>query len=373
MADRPVRRVERPYNWRPVERPKTRRTVEKPSKGRSRRTTRILLLIPAIIILGIVGSILYVQYKVNQPQNASAGPVLFAVHSGDTDATVASRLAQRGILHDTMLFQLEARLNGLTGKLQVGVYSLRPNMSINSMVAALSSGKIKLISVTIPEGLRPEEIAQILKSKGINGAQFLQAVHRHPRLGFSAGIPPNQDAEGFLFPDTYAVAPGTSGSAFEAQMVAQFARVFTPAMRAVAQSEQRSVFRIVKMASIIEREARFPSDRPKIASVYYNRLHAHYYLQSDPTVQYALGKPGDWWPLIGTSDYQTTNSPYNTFKHLGLPPGPICNPGLASILAALHPAHTSYFYFSGKGNGGHLVFATTYAQFLANVRREEGR
>ncbi|HZT96765.1 MAG TPA: endolytic transglycosylase MltG [Chloroflexota bacterium] len=364
MAERRTGRVERPYNWRRVEKPTSSR--------RSRGSVRLVLAVPGVIILLALAAFGYFQYKVNQPQNASADPVLFAVHTGDTDSSIANRLQRLGLLHDSFFFSLEARLDGMGAKLQVGVFSLRKNMSINSLISTLSSGRARLIQVTIPAGLRVEEVAAILQHDGISGKQFLQAARKRPHLGFSAGIPARAGAEGFLFPDTYSVAPGTTGAAFEAQMVSQFARTFTPAMRAVARREHRSVFRIVKMASIIEREAGIPSDRPKVASVYYNRLHAHYYLQSDPTVQYALGRAGKWWPLIGTADYQSTNSPYNTFKHLGLPPGPICNPGLGSILAALHPAHTSYFYFSGVRNSPRLLFATTYAQFLQNVHSQGG-
>jgi peptidoglycan lytic transglycosylase G len=143
-------------------------------------------------------------------------------------------------------------------------------------------------------------------------------------------------------------------------------------MRAQARRLRRSVYDIVTIASIVEREARVPSERPIIASVYYNRLRRGMPLQADPTVQYALGRPSDWWPLLTVSDYHSVHSLYNTYLHRGLPPGPIANPGLPSLYAALRPAHTPYLYFVAKGNSGYHAFARTYRQQLQNQRKYGG-
>jgi UPF0755 protein len=359
MAGREAATIQRPYNWKRTEKPRA-----------SMRWFRYALLLLVLIVLAILGAGGYVYYKMHSPQGSSASSIAFVVRPGDTDAIIASRLQKEGILHDPLVFRFDARLQGLGGSLRVGIHVLRRNMSIDQMVTALAAYKVTQISVTIPEGWRAGQIAQALKNVDVSPSEFLHAVNRqHVNLGYSAGIPASANLEGFLSPNTYDVTPGTSGGAFAGRLVQQFARAFTPAMRARAQRLGRSIYDIVTLASIVEREARVPSERPIIASVYYNRLRRGMLLQADPTVQYALGRPSDWWPLLRVSDYRSARSPYNTYLHAGLPPGPIANPGLASLDAALRPAHTPYLYFVAKGNTGYHAFARTYQEQLRNEKK----
>jgi UPF0755 protein len=321
-------------------------------------------------ILVAIGLVLYGESRLHSAQGSGTNPVYFAVHSGDTIGKVAKRLEHDGLLHDSLFFRIDARLRGLGSKLRVGTFVLRPDMSIDQMISVLATGKARLITVTILEGWRAEQIAAQLTQLGINGRQFLYTV-RHPTfgLGFSTHVPRRYTLNGFLFPDTYLVDPGTSGSEFARLMVRRFAAVFTPGMRALARREHRSIYHLTIMASIIEREDRFAYQKPTIASVYYNRLQSRMPMDSDPTVQYALGTASNWWPQLSVADYQSVHSPYNTYLHLGYPPGPIANPGLSSLQAALHPARTNYFYFSGKGNTGVLLFAHTLQQQQENIQR----
>lgn len=326
---------------------------------------RTVVLLVAAILFAAVALFAYAEYKIHSPQNGAASPLDFPVRAGDTYTSVARRLEHRGILHDSLLFALDARLQGLGTKLQVGTYILRPSMSIDQIVSTLAGNKVRLLTITIPPGWRADQIAEHLHRYGISGSQFLKTV-RHPHFGLAfSGRPTHMSLEGVLFPDTYSVAPGTSGEAFARMMVRQFGHAFGPKLRARARHERRSIYRVTKMASIIEREAAFPTDRPRVASVYYNRLHAGMLLQSDPTVQYALGTPKDWWPPITVAP-SSVNSPYNTYRHYGLPPEPIANPSRESLLAALYPAHTRYFYFFGK-KSGHLVFEQTLQEHNADV------
>lgn len=359
MQGRAPTRAERPYNWR---------QVEKPRFGRSR--ARVALFVAGLIVLLFLAVVLYGEYELHSAQNSSSAPFAFTIRPGETEATIANRLQQRGILHNTFLFRLDAKLRGLGGNLHVGTYTLRPNMSIDQMVSALTSGQGKLLLVTVPEGWRASQIAGRLTGDGIKASQFLRAVEKGRwSPGFPTGIPAHHSLEGFLFPDTYSIVPGTTGETFAREMLSQFAKEYTPAMRAQTRREHRSIFSIVTLASIVEREARVPSERAKIASVYYNRLRAHMFLDADPTVQYAMGTSRNWWPVLSVSDYRSVRSPYNTYLRRGLPPGPIDNPGLASLRAALYPAHTRYYYFVAKGNTGYHVFARTYAQQQANIAR----
>ncbi len=355
------RRLEGPFDWRRGERPK---------KPRAKGRWAFLVLAGVLLIAGaLVG---YGYHEIYSPQGSSSASFAFQVRPGDSAGSIASRLEARHVMHDPLLFRLDARLRGLGGNLRVGTYSLRRNMSIDQMVSTLKSYNVRLIHVTIPEGWRAGQIASRLSLDGIGGRAFLRAVH-HPTFGagFATGRPAHRSLEGLLFPDTYAVAPGTTGRAFARLMVRQFALEFTPLMRSEARKQGRSVYDVLKLASIVEREARVPSERRVIAGVYLNRLRAGWFLDADPTIQYALGRPGDWWPLLSVADLHGVQSPYNTYIHKGLPPGPICDPGLPSILAALHPARTRYMYFVAKGNGHH-AFAVTLQQQNANRLRYGG-
>lgn len=335
---------------------------------RSRVLSRLIFIALIVLILLVVGVAGGMYWSLNRSQGASGRPVTFQVASGDTVTSIATRLHNQGLIGNTLLFHLDARLQGLGGSLKAGTYTLRPNMSIQGMVAALQHYTSPTIRITIREGLRKEQIAAILQRHGISGKQFLQAV-AHPTFQFPVmrGKPAGVGLEGYLYPNTYDVAPHFSGKLFAELMVRTLSQDVTPAMRRQAVRSGLGMYGVLKLASIVEREARMPSERPLIASVYANRLRIGMILNADPTVQYAVGRPGDWWPQL-TSGQEDPSSPYNTYTHSGLPPTPICNPGLSSIKAALSPAKTNYLYFVAKGNGYH-AFAQTLAQQNANIAK----
>jgi len=320
--------------------------------------------------LGITGGL---YWSLHRSQSASSQHVAVHVGAGDTVTSIADNLQIRGIISNTLLFRLDARLQDLGGKLKMGDYTLRRNMSIDQMVTALTIYHSPYINIVIPEGWRMEQIAQVLQRHGINGQEFLRAARsptRYPALRFSilADKPVWASLEGYLFPNTYRVPPHYDAVLFVADMVKTLDQRFTPAMRQAATRRGWTIYRILTLASIVEREARAPNERPLIASVYENRLRqGGWQLNADPTVQYAVGKPGQWWPVLRL-DPHTVTSPYNTYVHYGLPPGPIANPGLASIQATIYPARSNYFYFVAKGNGTH-AFASSYAQQLQNQTR----
>jgi UPF0755 protein len=358
-------RSNRSHNWVRAQRP-----------DRKPAPLRFLFGGILLVVLVIAAGGSYVYYEIHTPQGSGAALVPFSVHPGDNDTSIADRLQAKGLIHNTLLFRLDARLRGLASVLRPGYYTLHRNMSIDQIVRALAVFHDPLIRITIPEGWRAGQIAARLQQHGISGAAFLHAIeHPHFNVGFPTGRPAGSSLEGFLFPDTYYVPRHYSGTAFARLMVQQFTRMFTPAMRRMAHRAGYSVFQIVTIASIIEREAHVAAERRIIASVYYNRLHAHMLLQADPTVQYALVQDRNWrqvrswWPVLKSqAEYRSVHSAYNTYLHPGLPPGPICNPGLASLKAALAPAQTRYFFFVATGHGRH-VFARTYAQQLANIAK----
>lgn len=334
----------------------------------SRTSGRVVFVILILLVLAVIGGAGGIYWSLTRSQGVSNRPVTFQVANGDTVTTIASRLQREGLISNTFLFHLDARLQGLGGNLKAGTYILRPKMSIQGMVAALQHYSSPTIRVTIPEGLRREQIAAILQRHGISSRQFLQAV-AHPTFFYPVmrDKPKGVGLEGYLFPNTYYVAPHYSGKLFAALLVRTLSQKFTPAMQQRAIQSGLGIYGVLKLASIVEREARMPSERPIIASVYANRLKDGMILNADPTVQYAVGQPGHWWPQL-TSGQEDASSPYNTYTHTGLPPTPISNPGMSSIMAAVYPAKTNYLYFVAKGNGYH-AFAQTLAQQTANIAK----
>ena len=245
-------------------------------------------------------------------------------------------------------------------------------------MAALQHGRPPTVTVTIPEGRRAEEIAEILHQAGlVDPQEFLALVRSGEGFAFAflEDRPPeaSPSLEGYLFPDTYQIPRDSDARAIITLLLSTFDARFTEEMRARAHEQGLTVHEVVTLASIVEREAVLPEERPLIASVFRNRLARGMKLDADPTVQYAMGydeAQKTWWRTLLVEDYQF-DSPYNTYRRVGLPPGPICNPGLASIEAVLSPEDTDYLYFVANtvaGDGSH-VFARTFEEHQRNIAR----
>jgi UPF0755 protein len=226
------------------------------------------------------------------------------------------------------------------------------------------------VTLTTIEGWRTEEIADEIDNVALagGGAAFLDATRKidPARYDFLQDRPADAMLEGYLFPDTYTVKSDTSAEDLVNRMLENFEQRFTPEMRQQAADQGLTVYQVLTMASIIEREAQQADERPIIASVYFNRINAGMPLQADPTVQYPLGKEGEWWPKLQPGQPDEVDSPYNTYQNSGWPPGPICNPSLASIQAALEPATTDFLYFVAKGDGTH-AFTADLAEHEQNI------
>jgi UPF0755 protein len=312
----------------------------------------------------------------DKPVSDDTTPVVFRVEPGQSASDIGAALEKQGLIRSARLFRLMVERDGVGGRLAAGEYELSPSMSTPEVIAALAGGRVRPApALTVPEGWRAEEIAwrldTILPGRG---QELLAVVYDDADLAESLGVGPDGSLEGYLFPDTYELAKEQDVRALVKKMVGQFERRFDPARREAAASLGLSVAEAVTLASIVEREAAVPEERPLIAAVYLNRLAAGMRLQADPTVQYALAKPG--LPTPGTGLWQRdltlkdleVASPYNTYQQAGLPPGPICNPGLAALDAVVHPATSDALYFVARGDGAH-VFARTLDEHLANVRQ----
>jgi UPF0755 protein len=341
-------------------------------------------LSPATLETRLLGLYLRMQNQILEtPAGADATPVTFDVSVGDTALAVSDRLKEAGLITDPNLFRLYMRYNGVDQRLATGAFQLASNMTMADIAERLQHApRMEEVTVTIPEGMRAEEVADLLNVKNImDGEAFLAMVRggnaSASALGDYSFLPGGLSSlEGYLFPDTYRLPAGGAPSELLKRMLDNFGQRVTPAVLAPAAQSGRNLAQVMSIASIVEREAMREDERPLIASVYWNRISGACsaetggaYLQADPTVQYAAGRPGEWWwkpPSVEA--YKDVISPYNTYTHPGLPPGPIASPGLSAIKAAANPADTKYCFFVAMGDGSH-VFATTLGQHEQNVQQ----
>ena len=279
----------------------------------------------------------------------SSAPQRFIVNKGASAHEIARELKQNGLVWHPWTFLAWVHLRGRHA-IRPGAYSLSPRMTGFQIYNAFRQGP-PIIRITFPEGWTAKQMAALLESHVITGAgPFLNLVQIQQR-------------EGFLFPDTYFFEQGIDPSQVIDRMVHRFHEKEPRDLQSQAQAMKLSYRQLVTLASLVEKEARAPEERPLIAGVYLNRLRKHMLLEADPTVQYALG---EWKSKLHYKDLQI-ESPYNTYRHLGLPPGPICNPGAASLAAAAHPMHTDNLFFVATSSGTH-IFTKTYQQHMAVQR-----
>ncbi len=323
----------------------------------------------------------------NQPLGADTGLVCFTVARGADAASIAQQLAAQGFGVDPDLFRAYVRYFNIDSRLQAGTFSLRRSLTLPQLAERLTNANADTIRFRTLEGWRLEEIAAAIdRTDGLafTGADFMALVGAGARSqagaigAFAAqvGVPIGRSLEGFLFPDTYSLPACDTAQSLVERMLANFETRITPQVRDAAQASGLSLYEAVTLASIVQREAIFDDERPRIAGVYLNRLlnsrrtppnpNVPLTLDADPTIQYAIGNtrnPETWWPRLTPEDYRSVQSPYNTYLYQGLPPTPICSPGLASILAAIHPEQTDFAYFRACPNsGGRHIFSRTLAE-----------
>ena len=322
--------------------------------------------------------------EINRPISSDSNPISFSIEAGESAAGIADRLQALGLIEDSLLFRLFLRYNGLDTSLEAGDYTLRSDMSLKQVALTLQQGRLQEIVVTIPEGWRAEQIAaHFIENQVMAGDQFLALVQSgqgidHPLL---AQHPPGQSYEGYLYPDTYRLPVDMTAPELIGLMLDTLAAKLPAETEALTQQQGLTFHQALTLAAIIEREAVLDEERPMIASVYLNRLKApRNYLESDATAQYAIGyqpDSGQWWKTpVTLEELRAADSPYNTYLYPGLPPGPIANPGIASIQGVLQPAQTDFlFYVCARPNcqGGNHIFAKTYEEHLRNVENYYGR
>lgn len=335
------------------------------------------------------------QDEVSRPYSVDTRTVRFEVEPGTPARTIGSNLVEAGLIGDDRLFEAYVRVNGLANNLEAGVFTLSPSMTLAEIVEKLQDSAADSIRVTVPEGWRIGQIVDLLDELGVYDEssqatleQYAQQVNsgdlreldvsRYPFLQTRlAGM----GLEGYLFPDTYEIpaVDATIEDMLGRQLDSFAARVMPVYQEAVDSGKTTlDLYAVLTLASIVEREAVVPEERPAIARVYLNRLEQGIRLEADPTVQYAMGyqpESGQWWKTpVFLEEYSSVDSPYNTYLYAGLPPGPICNPGLSSIQAVLEPDPHDFLYFVAlPGEGGRHVFAETFEEHQINVQQYLGQ
>lgn len=317
----------------------------------------LFILFSALLVLGFALAALYV------PPLQKAETVEIKIERGEPFSSVVNKLKEKGALPNDKLFSLWARMWKLDTKIHWGFYRFELPLAPAAIIDRMVLGKGLFYRITIPEGLTLREVADLLWASGIGDRERLLAEAANPellsRLGFEeTGI------EGYLFPDTYYFPPSTTEREVLTAMVEQFRTVFEPMIRQKASA--LTPHEIVTLASIIEKETGDESERLLISAVFHNRLKLKMPLQSDPTVIYGAQPPAN---NITRKDLQS-RSPYNTYRVKGLPPGPICSPGLSSLKAALFPADVPYLYFVSKNDGTHL-FSVDLADHNRAVQKHQ--
>ncbi len=347
----------------------------------------LLLLLAALLLVEVRNGLsplelLYLRWQLarqeetlNAPLGSDATPRIFTVAPGSTAASVGAQLAASGLIADAELFRTYARYSGLDSQLEAGTYFINPAQTIPEIALLLTDSSQASIPFRVLEGWRREEIARAIDANRLlqfSGADFLAVTGAGAAIPatFAAyvGLPPGAPVEGFLYPDTYALPPDVSAVELRDTLLEAFQSRVGPELQAASWQAGLSLYESVTLASIVEREAVIQSEQPLIASVYRNRLAIGMTLDADPTVQYGIGyRDGAWWPSITQADYRTAISPYNTYLNPGLPPGPIANPALPAIRAAIYPEESPYYYFRATcAQDGYHVFAVTFEEHVAN-------
>jgi len=333
---------------------------------RSKRT----LWAQAVFTVAVVASVAAawrVGARVRQPYRGFSGAEQFVeIPQGAGSRTIGERLVQAGIVRDHVTFRLALWMTGQGRRLKAGEYRFDRAMTPAQVIDKIARGDVYVIRLTVPEGFSVFDIAQLFESYGFGTAASFRAAARDASIIHKLD-PDAKTLEGYLFPDTYSLPRKTDAAKLVRLMVAEFEHALTPELVQAAQTRQMSVHQFVTLASIVEKETGAASERPLVAAVYQNRLRIGMLLQCDPTVIYALELARRYDGNIHKQDL-SVDSPYNTYRYPGLPPGPIASPGRASLEAAAHPANADFLYFVSRNDGTH-VFSHTLEEHNSNVQK----
>jgi UPF0755 protein len=309
-----------------------------------------------------------------KPRSDVSEPMQFIIENDESTHSVISRLKEKNLIKNETAFRAYLRYTGMDKTLQAGTHDLTPNINSIEIAQALQDVTPHRVRFVIFPGWRLEEIADALPTSGIEIAPevFVQEASRLPLQYVSEyKAPQTASVEGFLFPASYEFFRKTKSKDMITLLLINFHTQLSDDLIVGFEKQGLTIYQAVILASLIQKEAIVQDEMPLISSVFLNRLQIGMRLDSDPTIQYALGyneKYSTWWTNPLTADHLALSSPYNTYQNTGLPPGPICNPSLEALKAAAFPAQTPYYYFRAScDNDGRHLFAETFQEHLQNA------
>ena len=327
---------------------------------------RLLLSLVVLAVLAGAGGWWIYRQIIEPYRGYDQAEVFVDIPSGSGPARIGEKLVEAGVVRDPTIFRAALVMSGRARALKAGEYRFAEPMHALDVIDKIARGDVYKRLLTFREGLTIAAMAQVFEERGFGTASDFQQAALNAKLVADLD-PAARDLEGYLFPETYALPRATPAADVVAQMVAGFRNALSPETRTAADAAGLSVRQLVTLASLVEKETGAGGERPLVAAVYRNRLKIGMPMQADPTVIYALQKAGRYNGNLTRNHLQQLDSPYNTYKYAGLPPGPIAAPGLASLQAAAKPADVDYLYFVSKNDGTH-VFASTLAEHNRNVQ-----
>ncbi len=324
------------------------------SNTRKKITIGLCIAILAIIFFGV-----YV------PGSFGDTPLVdYTVERGVGYKSISWDLQQNGVIKNDIFFKAYVLASGNYGKLQAGDYRLSSSMSVADMVKKLATGDVIKNNLTVIEGWDLQDIADYLDSKKtMSGASFFGAAKKDDAqtVPFLVDKPQKANLEGYIFPDTYELSMHDTPDTLITKTLVNFDKKLTPDLRAEISKQKKTIFQVITMASILEKEVQTPEDKKIVAGILWKRIKGGIPLQVDATINYITGKNHAGARITDTQ----IDSPYNTYKYYGLPKGPICNPGLDSIKAAIYPTKTDYWYYLSATKTGHTIFSKTLEEHNA--------
>ncbi|MGZ5429264.1 MAG: endolytic transglycosylase MltG, partial [Thermoanaerobaculia bacterium] len=320
-----------------------------------------------LFVLLVAVGLSLVLFFVRAPYQGYTGDeVVVSIAPRTPSMTIFAVLEERGVLRDARLGMVALKIFHMGKTLKAGEYRFSGARTPEQVVLSLVAGDVVTYRITVPEGFTAEEIFTLFASQGFSTPRDFQALFRKP--GELEGLPKDAPTlEGFLFPDTFTITRSMGAREILGAMTRQFARRLPEGFEQKARAQGLSVLEAATLASLVEKETAVPGERPIVAGIYRNRLRKGMLLQCDPTTIYALKRLGIWRGSLARSEL-AVDEPYNTYVRPGLPPGPICNPGLASLRAAVAPADVPFLYFVAAGDGTHR-FSALYEEQQRNASR----
>ena len=327
---------------------------------------KLCIIASAIFVLAVAGILGWMHIMGDNKEFAKEGAQIVHVKVGMTTADIADMLHEKQLVKNPKAFKFEARFKGLANKLQAGMYKIEGGMSNGAIVNEFANGRIELIDFIVPEGFNVVKTGRKLESLGLGSAEkFIELAKNYAPYDYMKTDNPHVifKSEGFLYPATYKVPYGAS----EEEYLHIFVRHFNEVMKKngvleTVKKRDLNMRDVVNMAAMVEMEAVYAEEQPRIAGVFLKRVEIGMPIQSDTTIQYILGAQKE---TITFKDTEIDN-PYNTYQNYGLPPGPIGSPSLSAIQAVLEPEQTDYLYFVAQ-NDGHHRFSRTYAEHLRAI------